>query len=763
MAERITHITTTAFRGVVDSWSVDLPAGSSLIVHGDNGTGKSTIADALEFYFKGHIDFLRPEGRAGAIRHVGASAATPTSVEVQTTGVLGGSVAGIGGRPPPQALQVGSRETFLLRGRTLVEFIEKPKGEKWKALAEILGLEAMDHLRLDLQTVKNELTTESGRAAANLSARAKALAPRVAAVAEAEVLSAIQDKCKEAGVTPPATLDAAFDPAWLETISAADEGSRRGMRFRSLVASLKGRGSVAQDLQAAVTWNNLVASTTAASRVRLVLFQAAQDYERAVPFEDRCPLCDQPISSTQLSDGIRAVLDSLAEAAATLQSAEAGIGQLVGTLESAESFVLEQTLAAERLGVEVKGGHEGISQLVKSAVRERRVVPLDGLASYSEAFGRWCGEAAKSVEAAVPRPETAQTKALVALGALVADARAWHTDQLADLSARRAASRATEIFAAYQAAQRSYFDRVLMTISGRVAQLYSSLHPEEGLGSVDVGLWTDKGVELSIDFHGTRQRPPHGVLSESHLNSLAIALFLAMAEAFNQELGFLVLDDVVNSFDARHRGQLARLLTEEFQAWQLIVLTHDPIFFERVRRLAKGWLFLEITSWSYDLGPRTTRYQSGTMLEKAELQLGESKVAAAVTGRRALEELLQEICESLGADLRFRRGVRNDRRECGELLVGLRRLLKKHKRGLVEELDPLLRAVEADLAGAFNVESHASMAAASAEEIRQALTNVRTLDARWTCAECHRRVWHKGDDGPWQCECGRLQFPPAVP
>ena len=115
--------------------------------------------------------------------------------------------------------------------------------------------------------------------------------------------------------------------------------------------------------------------------------------------------------------------------------------------------------------------------------------------------------------------------------------------------------------------------------------------------------WTAKGIELAIDFYGSRQRPPHGVLSESHLNSLAIALFLAMAESFNQRIGFLLLDDVINSFDVEHRGRLAELLAEGFAEWQLIVLTHDQQFFEHLSRRAPSWRKLEFTSWSYAARP----------------------------------------------------------------------------------------------------------------------------------------------------------------
>jgi wobble nucleotide-excising tRNase len=126
---------------------------------------------------------------------------------------------------------------------------------------------------------------------------------------------------------------------------------------------------------------------------------------------------------------------------------------------------------------------------------------------------------------------------------------------------------------------------------------------------VSIEPWTAKGVELAVEFYGSRQRPPHGVLSESHLNSLAISLFLAMAEEFNVQLGFLLLDDVINSFDVDHRGRLAELLAEGFSRWQLIVLTHDQQFFEHLSRRAPSWRKLELTSWSYssDRARRATK------------------------------------------------------------------------------------------------------------------------------------------------------------
>jgi hypothetical protein len=280
---------------------------------------------------------------------------------------------------------------------------------------------------------------------------------------------------------------------------------------------------------------------------------------------------------------------------------------------------------------------------------------------------------------------------------------------------------------------------------------------------VSIEPWTAKGIELAIDFYGSRQRPPHGVLSESHLNSLAIAVFLAMAASFNEKLGFLILDDVINSFDVEHRGRLAELLADGFSDWQLIVLTHDQQFFEHLSRRAPSWRKIEFTSWSHASGPRTTRYETSGMLAAARERLESGDVHGAATkGRRALEELLQEVCEALGAPLPFRRGQANDRREIGELFIGLRRSLKAHAKSQLQSIEPMFKHLEADVGATLNVAAHASRGRSGAGEVKAALERIETLDALWSCPECRTRVWHKGTPDAARCRCGKSAFPPMA-
>jgi hypothetical protein len=239
-------------------------------------------------------------------------------------------------------------------------------------------------------------------------------------------------------------------------------------------------------------------------------------------------------------------------------------------------------------------------------------------------------------------------------------------------------------------------------------------------------------------------------------------LFLAMARTFNERLEFLVLDDVVNSFDVTHRGRLGDLLIEEFQDWQLVVLTHDRYFFEQVRRKVKGWSAYQVLGWKYGRGPSLREQRGATDVDAALELLDAGAIGdAARRGRRGLEYVLKELCEGLEVPLPYRRGNDNEFREIGQLLNGLRRLLKDDSRGkaFLASIDNTLRSLEADAQSVLNAEAHASDSGASGEEVRSTLERVRDFDTMWTCTKCNTRIWKESGV---RCKCGASPFPPNV-
>jgi hypothetical protein len=763
VTERITRLVARAFRGIPGELEVNLRGGRSLAVLGENGTGKSTIADAVEWYFTGGLEYLAHEGRGVALRNIGAPSDVETTVLIETTGALGGMASLLDGSPT-EAQRVGSRETFQLRGRTLADFINRSKGEKWKALSEILGIEEVDRLRLDLQRVRNDLRREARSSSEFAAQKAEIVADRIGAastgLSDRQVLASIQIACAEYGLDQPDSLEHALDPSWIPA-AAADPQTVKAAELTRLAAELGAGGPAPFDMDAIQAWNEGVVATASSDVLRTRLLKAAQQLMDAEPESDLCPLCRRPIDPIDLRRVIRASLEALRDASERSERLHEQGRDITDVLENATRWRLERAKSARDLGMELSPPPPVPIQ-ARDAVERFLGVDQDSLALHADLVTDWDRQAAEAVSATVPAPASPREASLWALVQLVQAARDWSVAESELGAAERASELADRIFSGYQERQGAYVQEILDRITDRVAELYGRLHPGEALGAVAVELWGEKGIELAVDFHGTRQKPPHGVLSESHLNSLAVALFLAMAETFNERLGFLVLDDVVNSFDLDHRGQLAELLATAFEEKQLLVLTHDPYFFDRIVRLAPSWNFMQFTSWSFEEGPRTTRYETHGMLEQARERLEADDVTgAAQKGRRALEELLQEICEGLEAPIAFRRGARNDRREVGELLRGLRRCLKELSGDFLRQIHPLLQLIDADVVATLNAEAHASVGAAARPEVEAALQRIRQLDELWTCSDCGTRVWTRGTPDSGRCRCGRSGFPPS--
>ena len=513
-----------------------------------------------------------------------------------------------------------------------------------------------------------------------------------------------------------------------------------------------------------VVWNQFVLGDGQSDQLRLSLQEAAAALiESGHAQPGQCPLCAQPLDLSALAQSITAEVAALDGAARALEAAQHAAKRVVNVLRDAHQKRLDVAHLARGHGV-------ALAELPASPIDDlsRRI---DAIAAVDQAaaeryqgdLGIWDANALQALEAATPAPATARDQALVEIGVIHTGASDWQKAERHDYEATAAFNLANRVFMGYQQRQNEHFGRVISRISNRAAEIYQFLHPEGGVTEIMVEVVGEKGAELSVEFHGRKQAPPHRVLSESHLNSLGVALFLAMAETFNEQIGFIVLDDVVNSFDREHRGRLAELLVREFEGTQLIVLTHDEQFYTQLCRRAPAWFQVRFTSWSFEGGPRTKRYEGDRLLTEAReaFTLGD-RITAAQKGRRALEEFLQEACEGVEALLPFRRGLRNDQRMADEVMKGLRRTLRERSKLLYEKMSDLLTGLEADLQAVLNIEAHAGRGGTSNQEVDDALTRIAELRHHFTCNDCGTPVWYEGAPDASRCKCGHAQFPPPA-
>lgn len=758
MRERLTQITLQAFRGVLDTYEIKLDQGQSLLMYGDNGTGKSSLADGIEWYFTGDIELLAKEGRDHAVRHLGAAKDHKTIVSIGTNGELGGSCTLKA--PNEAAIEAASRETFLLRGRTIADFVDKSKGEKWSALQRLLGLGAIDELRTDLQKARTELKRTRDDATAKVKSAAAAVTAQKVDAEKTKIDAALAKLAKACGFAPQESIEAYAKLDLISLIDPSKAVSSTGAVKALLVAEIEA-AEIDVDTDAFGVWNETVGGDTGDPTLVDVL-AAASRFVEAHPDAKQCPVCDKKVTAKAIETRISTLLTELQEQSEQFSTSETMADNAADALLQLQKERTRWRAEAKKVGVELPGIVD-VAKAAKAAIAERRAIDVKAAAAFVDSLAAWDSNAREqlAIQTDEPEPPSKRNHA-IEFGQLLVAAKQWSDAFAVEQRAKRAYERADAVFEICQAEQKKYVQTVLEQISSEVARLFEKLHPDTGkIGSVAVETWGEKGIELAVDFYGQRQRPLHGVLSESYMNSVAIVLFLAMARTFNERLNFLVLDDVVNSFDVTHRGRLGDLLIEEFQDWQLVVLTHDRYFFEQVRRKVKGWSAYQVLGWSYDRGPSLREHRGATDIDAAfELFDAGSIGDAARRGRRGLEHVLKEMCEGLEVPLPYRRGNDNEFREVGQLLNGVRRLLKEDSRGkaFLATIDTKLRALEAD-AQALNAEAHASDQGASAGEVRSTLERIRDFESLWTCAKCNTRIWKESGV---RCKCGASPFPPTV-
>ena len=179
---------------------------------------------------------------------------------------------------------------------------------------------------------------------------------------------------------------------------------------------------------------------------------------------------------------------------------------------------------------------------------------------------------------------------------------------------------------------------------------------------------------MSLRGH-TIDRPQH-FLNEARLSALGLAIYLAgrltSVPTSGSDLKLLVMDDVLIGIDLSNRLPLLDLLRERFADWQIVLLTHDRVWFEMARMHTQGggkWNSVEIfdrVCAERGIPCPVVRKVSGKVakgcLDDAKRFLddprGPYEAAAANYARSGFELTLKAFCEHHGVPVRYKQEAR---------------------------------------------------------------------------------------------------------
>jgi hypothetical protein len=708
---RIESLDLDGFRCYVRQQGVTLD-GRSVLVFAPNGYGKSSLTDALEFLFSpngtlerlGERDVHTHTGRL-PLRNTNRPEDEPATVTLRWKSGSERHAATrevrIDGNAPPTALGplLAKRIVpFVIRGHELRSDVETATpAQRYQVVAEYLGAARLVELQADLRKLKTKLTRDDDtvRRRNELEIR---LRQRIGEPLDLGDTPAILARLTAllADVKLPAPANPALDDPALKLLGerALEERAKRGgqglAQAEGILTDLlateddgTARALLPQRLakEAAAQSSRLIAET-ADSRRHALLAPAIAILEREET--TTCPVCDTALPATPYGDRFR-----LAEHLRELQRQLTKVA--AARSDADRAYVTSQTNRAtttQRIRtVGVLAGVE-IEELAVSWAAAYDAAEAGDLVSFATASAR-LKEILTDVKA--------RRDAIEALGPSVYQKPFEQAVAIIDAAAQR---RAVDELAAELATLQAEVEQVrafvntgvhdflhgnVATLAADTASIYNRIQQGAAVNvSIDIRL-TDadaadaRGIELVLTFPGAGETKPQGYLSDSQLNTLALAFRVAIIRRFNAEFPFVVLDDVLTSHDAEFRDQAAETIVTELSDLQLLILTHDDMFARLLqdkvtnRGVQASWSFLRIATFDFMNGPR---YLAQITTEESITAAWNRGERAAGTLRSHVEQWLEKTCRALGARFAMRKPLHPYDYNHWELATTLQQVLR---------------------------------------------------------------------------------------
>ena len=249
-----------------------------------------------------------------------------------------------------------------------------------------------------------------------------------------------------------------------------------------------------------------------------------------------------------------------------------------------------------------------------------------------------------------------------------------------------------------------------------------------------------------VQLRGSPLPSPHTFLNEARVSALAIALYLAGRKICGETLQpdtpkLLVLDDLLVGLDQSNRLPVLKMLTRHFSKWQIILLTHDRVWFEMARANLpstgkNAWNAMEMFEGKGPGGYTRPVQRPLLKFDVVAGNIARSKAflvdnydnAAAVHTRMAFEQSLKRFCARCGIRVPFKADPKDV--NTGDLLDSIKLWLGDAKRAAAKAtLAPHIRAVEAARRVVLNPFAHSTPVTLARNEIQIAFDAVEALDA----------------------------------
>ncbi|MCL5958811.1 MAG: AAA family ATPase [Chloroflexi bacterium] len=778
---RIKTIQLSWFRGAADPVSLE-PDCKSMVVYGENGSGKSSFVDGVEFVLskgrighlaheysgkhqeKGIINTHKPQDRATELR-IKFKDGSELKTQIKPNGLSTSSGA------ETVAMETWEYRCTILRQDEVAQFIHDSKGAKYSALLPLIGLDQLEVIAENLRQLAKAVETES-----------KLIQTRT-------MLTQVETKRKTVfGTDTDVEIFSRLEDLWQKYCTSkapmqdmlclcADLEAAINKRIASLSADQR-QHLILADVAGLRVKDNVVAVRTADADLsgavepliheKLNVLLSANKFAGALTDETevKCPACGQVVTVDSFRTHIQAERERLEQVIKAFETRKAAIGSLCDTVKCLKLSFDKADVKPWRDEHSQNGLRDSFAHLDRvNAEVLRESCTEEDLKALEEGLLPLIVAAASASQGTAPDARghlDAQQK--VGAGKAVIEAK----DQAAAVKRAEALiSFINHLERGVREELRQRSQTVIDEISADVQAMWSILHPGERI--TDVRLYlpeeADKAIDISLKFHGAEQNSPRLTLSEGNRNSLGLCIFLAMAKRQAYTDRPLILDDVIVSLDRNHRGMIVELLEKIFKGRQVVILTHDREWYTELRHLLgddNNWVFKTLLPYDTpEIGIRWSH--KTTTFGDARAHLSARPDSAGNDARKIMDIELALIAERLQVRLQYFRGEKNDQRLAHEFLErlvadGSKCFQKRVDKIYTDHADAIAALREADrlLLAWGNRASHTFNLKRS-EAIKLIDVCERALEY-FKCSTCGKAVWFVGNSKTTQCECSEIRW-----
>ena len=710
---KISTITIYGFRGIRNQVVFDLgKAPKSMVLSAENGRGKSSLADAIEWYFQDTISHLQKEGcYESSYRHYRLPHNENAVVSVVTTDAdvfgekhLQVSRDSSGTDKYKSGWQnqgsnllsfVGNAqgENVILRHAELKDFVNKTKTEKLKAVSSIIGFDVVTQTRDVINKVKGsvEKDSEYRKIQGQISEKERDIDilvnPIVGSILDypSAVFAAAENlRLQLGGITPINDLES-FQKQLVEFANLPR--NEKSKEIQELV-------NMQNALSQSVISTNLIVQVQAYSQSQKMLLSKKENLEKLTLVElykagsiileenpdlTSCPLCESSVSRNNLLLDINNKLLEFSEIQAEVEKVQsqadsvrqkilATIKSLQGAKKTVDDnkFSTDSWSAAFTLSFKMLNGWANVlNKNTENAGFEISEEELATLQSYNIETDKLIKISQVDIEKLSDTDaDNKKNTVLQTLKNLFEHYSRWLELKVMEKRFQRQIKTLESLVSLLEQRERDEFKKALTSISDEVNDFYKALHPNEGFDQLNLIPTADRGLEFEFYFKGDKISPPNKFMSESHLNTLGLCFFLASAVEFNKNCEFVILDDIVSSVDADHRLSFARLLRDDkrLSQKQFVILSHDMHWSEILRSVFPKWEHKKIQNWDYDTGVSIDNHLDIRGQIQDAIQRGDA-IDAARKVRDLVDISCRDICEDYDVNLPYRQGNGNEKRE----------------------------------------------------------------------------------------------------